>query len=445
MPDGDLILAAGQPVGRIQKHGSVALYRPSAAAHLQHRLLEVDPSGVATVAFNRDSRGELREAWVSLADRGMAGLLPGDAYHPLWGLSDRLVHLTGTGSPTTLTLARAVRWSSIESIPPVAEPAHLPSGAGVALLNVLATLAQDQRQPALRYRGPYPTEQLFWTLTESFHCDAGPDPLARFLAEAEATFARGALAEVPVDWVPAPHERRLHLGGLVVQLRDGVERISWHGRSYYRTEGQGLRRREHRVVRVVETGDGTRRYVASLEALGTVVEDHLTLDEGGQPVEQHALAVDAGLEERPMAALWRSALGALLPLEATPLLAGAIEAVWPGMHLAWGPVPGDLIEARGAALRLSPKLVRIYRSAWMDTTATERRGLARRLVRDVLGLIGPAVRDAAVDWLLELAPARQEAELVAAARRDRVALAQTALAPLGRLLDALGVGSALPE
>jgi hypothetical protein len=119
--------------------------------------------------------------------------------------------------------------------------------------------------------------------------------------------------------------------------------------------------------------------------------------------------------------------------------------VWPGMHLAWGPVPGDLIEARGAALRLSPKLVRIYRSAWMDTTATERRGLARRLVRDVLGLIGPAVRDAAVDWLLELAPSRQEAELVAAARRDRAALAQTALAPLGRLLDALGVGSALPE
>jgi hypothetical protein len=443
IPRGDLIVAADRPIGRVEGHGTVVLYRPDPAGGLEHRLLEVDPSGAVTAAFNRDARGELREAWVSLADRGMLGLLPGGAHHPLWGHSDRLVALTGTGSPTTLTLARAVQWSAVDTIPPVAEPARLPNGAGAALMNVLAALARDQGRPALRYRGPYPTEQLFWSLTESFRCAPGPDALARFLGEAEATFARGALAEAPVDWAPAPHERRLHPDGLVVQLRDGVERISWQGRSYYRTETQGLRRREHRVVRAVEAEGGARRYVASLEALDTVVEDHLTLDARGQPIERHAPTVDAALEE-PLTGAWIEALGALLPLEATLLLAGAIEAVWPGIQLAWGPVTGDLVASRGAALRLSPKLARVYRSAWAGSARDARRALARRMVRDVLGLIGPIVREAAVEWLGGLAPARQEEELAAAARRERAVLAEKALGPLGRLLDALGGGAALP-
>jgi hypothetical protein len=62
----------------------------------------------------------------------------------------------------------------------------------------------------------------------------------------------------------------------------------------------------------------------------------------------------------------------------------------------------------------------------------------------VLGLVGPAVRQAAAVWLESLPEARQQAELAAAARRDRVALAAAALAPLGRLLDAVDAGTALP-
>ena len=134
----------------------------------------------------------------------------------------------------------------------------------------------------------------------------------------------------------------------------------------------------------------------------------------------------------------------LLPLEATPLLTGAIEAVWPGIRLAWGPVPGDLVETGAPVFRLSPKLVRVYRTAWADGAAGPRRALAQRLVREILGLIGPAVRDAAVAWLDALPASRQEAELAAAARRDRVALASAALAPLGRLLDAVEAGAGLP-
>jgi hypothetical protein len=65
-------------------------------------------------------------------------------------------------------------------------------------------------------------------------------------------------------------------------------------------------------------------------------------------------------------------------------------------------------------------------------------------VREVLGLVAPATRDAAARWLAALTPARQDAELAAAARRDRVTLAQAALAPLRRLLDALEAGETLP-
>ncbi len=443
---GDLIGADGQAVGRVLPYGSLALYRPDRRAPLARLLLEVDPGGRVTTVVSRDRRGDLEALWIALGDGSAVGLLPGGADHPLWGPSDRLVHASASDARAALTIAAAVSWTGVDFIPPIAEPARLPAGGGAALLNVLATLARDQGRPALRYCGPFPSEQLFWSLTESFRFGAlgpGLDPLAQFLANAEATFARGAPREAPLDWIPAPHERYLHADGLVVQLRDGVERIAWHGRSYHRTEAQGLLRREHRVVRVVGTASATQ-YVASLEALGTVVEDHIVLDARGAPLERRAPAPEDA-PEHPATAPWHGALGALLPLEATPLLAGAIETVWPEMGLAWGPVPGDLVEARGLRLRLSPKLARVYRTARAAAPGGTRRAVARRLVREVLGLIGPSVREAAVAWLLTLDPARQEAELAGAARRDRVELARAALAPLGRLLDLLEADAGLPE
>ena len=66
-------------------------------------------------------------------------------------------------------------------------------------------------------------------------------------------------------------------------------------------------------------------------------------------------------------------------------------------------------------------------------------------MREVLGLIGPAVRAAAAAWLEAMPATRQEAELDAAASRDRVALARAAIAPLGRLLGGLERGAGLPE
>src|SRR5262249_59679303 len=91
----DLMVGAGRRIGRVERHGSATLYRPSAATPLEHRLLEVDPGGIVTTAFDRDAQGNLRGAWVSLVDGGLVGLLPGGAQHPLWGASDSLMRLAG--------------------------------------------------------------------------------------------------------------------------------------------------------------------------------------------------------------------------------------------------------------------------------------------------------------------------------------------------------------
>ena len=49
-----VIVADGVAVGRVLPHGSVALYRPDAAAPLRHRLLEVDAgAAVVTVVLDR--------------------------------------------------------------------------------------------------------------------------------------------------------------------------------------------------------------------------------------------------------------------------------------------------------------------------------------------------------------------------------------------------------
>jgi hypothetical protein len=445
-PTGDVIVAGHGVIGRIRPYGSAVLYRADAAAPARHRLLEVDAGARVTTVFDRNRQGELRAAWVALASGDAIGLAPGGADHPLWGPSDRVVRATPTGTSTPLTVAGSVTWSLVDTIPPVAEPARLPSGGGTALLNILAAVAWDQGRPPLRYRGPYPTEQLFWSLTESFHLERGEaasDVVARVLGDAEATFARGVAREAPVGWIPAPHERRLHGNGLVVHLRDGVERIAWQDRTYHRTDCQGLRRREHRVVRVVDAGSGARRYVASLQALGVVVEDHLVLDERGALLDRVSSPPDVGAET-PLATPWYEALGALLPLEATPLLAGAIERVWPAFTLVWGPVPGDLVDTRTPTLRLSPKLANAYRTVRARAAAGGGRAAAQQLVREVLGMVGPATREAATQWLAALPPARQEEELAAAAGRDRVTLAKAAVLPLCRLLDAVEAGAALP-
>src|SRR5436305_1368643 len=130
-----------------------------------------------------------------------------------WGLSDRVWRAVQfpesrgwSGEP--LTIFEALDWARIDRIPPLAEPGRLPPGGGTAVLNLIAELAREQGVTRLAYRGPYPTEQLFLALLESFRYEPehASDPLTAFMA--------GDLA-----WAPAPHERLFGADGLFVQRR----------------------------------------------------------------------------------------------------------------------------------------------------------------------------------------------------------------------------------
>ncbi|HLE44318.1 MAG TPA: hypothetical protein VJB36_09915, partial [Methylomirabilota bacterium] len=265
-------------VRMVRPYGSIAGYLPGSPPR---RVLELDRRGTPTSAIRRGPAGEFHGAWVRSLDGSAVGVLPGGAEHPLWGPSDRIVR-----KAEPLTVSAALDWDRPGRIPALADPTRLPPGAGIAILNLLAALADDAAVAALRYRGPYPTEQLFWALAESFRFDpAVPDPLAAFLEGAEAAFLAGGLHEAPLDWAPWPHERLFLEAGVYLQLRDGVEKVCWEGRSYYRAEWQGLRRREHRVVRPATAADGRPVFVASLVALGHPLEDHLVLDADGGAVQ----------------------------------------------------------------------------------------------------------------------------------------------------------------
>lgn len=441
------ILRGERALGVVHPHGSVSLYLEDPVP-LRHRLLDVDAGGSVTLAVRRGGDTRLRELRVRGVDGTWLGVLPGGATHPLWGASDRIVRFGPERGAEHLTVCAAVDWSAIGAIPPLAEPARLPAGGGTAILNALAALAADQVRGPLRYRGPYPTEQLFWALLESFRLDAGlsaASALDAFAGGAEAAFAAGEMREAPLDWTADPHERRFLQAGVYVQVRDGVEKVHWDGRTYYRCDLPGRGRREHRVVRPEPAADGGRRFVVAIEALGHPIENHLLLDASGHLLEGPGPGSGAG--PGPEVALdrrWVEALGALLPLEATPLLAGAMAVAWPAFAVTWGPVSRDLIETRGSTVRLSGRLAETYRGEHARLPASARRPLAQRMVREVLALLGPPVRRAATLWLEAEPPDRRAVHLAKAARVNRREAAVRATEPLGRLLDALEAGGALP-
>ena len=80
-----------------------------------------------------------------------------------------------------LTLFQALDYARPDFIPPLFEPRRLPPGGGTTLLNLIAGLMKDQGVARVRYRGPYPTEQLFTALLECFRYEAGEGLPARAL------------------------------------------------------------------------------------------------------------------------------------------------------------------------------------------------------------------------------------------------------------------------
>jgi len=371
--------------------GALVAYAPGPA---RRRLLQFDRRGHLVAACRWRPDGGLGWAKCLLADGRFIGIEPGGGTHPAWGASDRvwLMQPDRAWAPREpVTLFQSLDWNRPDFIPPLLEPRRLPAGGGTALLNLVAGLMKDRGVAAVRYRGPYPTEQLFTALLECFRYDAREAlPLERFLAD-------GAL-----DWHPAPFEAHHVAPGVVVQLRHDIEKVTLDGVAFYRAEWQEIRRREPRVLRV----DGDR-VVCTLWALGGPLEDRLVLDRRGEVLDAPAPAADA-TPPAPLPPVWHRALADLIARESAPALAAAIADVTADLALEWGPVPGDLLSVHGQRIRLSRRLREAGAAARAGVASPQERAeQALRFVLEVARLLGPEVRARAQARLESLDPAEQ--------------------------------------
>jgi hypothetical protein len=379
-PDGigalERALGGADPPVAVGRWGTVIAYRPGPG---RRRLLELDRRGRLIGALRWKADGTLGWARCLTAEERWVGIEPAAASHPAWGRSDRLWLLDADGDwapREALTVFQALAYERPDFIPPLWEPRRLPPGAGTAVLNLLAGLMKDQGLARVRYRGPYPTEQLFTSLLECFRYDpAAAAPLERFLDGAD------------LDWLPAPHERHHVAPGLCVQQRHEIDKVVLDGVAFYRPDWQGLSRREPRLVR--REGE---RAICSLWALGRSLEDRLVLDASGEVLARPAPAEDAR-PPAPLAPGWHPALADLIARESAPALAEPIRQVLTGLLLEWGPVPGDFLRAAGGGIRLSARL-RDAGLAWLREAPQGARRAARaaRFVLEVARLLAPEVR-----------------------------------------------------
>ena len=391
---------------------------------------EADRHGNPLTAAEWDDGGRLRRAKVRIPDGSWIGIEPGAAESPIWGRSDRLWRLD-SDQPfrpiEAITIFQSVDYAAVAFIPPLAEPARLPPGAGSAVLNFLASLLLDQGTPRVHYRGPYATEQLFTSLLESFRYDpTATSPLEEFMRSG-------------LSWSPAPHERLFSPAGAYVQLRDGVEKVVFSERPYYRRLWQGVVRDEPRVVR--EDGE---RVSCSLWVLREAIEDHLVLDRNGEVLSVPPVQPPEGARA-PLSPRWRSAVGELIAHGSTPLLRPSILGVVERLRLEWGPVAGDLVEARGERLVVSLSLPRLFRfKLEAHQEMGQRLSLALEFAAEVAKLLGPAVRAHAQAALASLPESKQRAALELAAATSETA-ASTLRSSLDQLVRGLLSGADLPS
>ena len=404
------------PPVRVERWGTVVGYD---AGPPRRRLVQFDRHGHLIAACRWKAAGDLGWARCRSADGRWIGVEPGADTHPAWGSSDRVWLLDG-GEPwrplEPLSLFRALDWARLDHIPPLAEPRRLPPGAGSAVLNLVAAMMKDQGLARARYRGPFPSEQLFTSLLESFrHDPAQALPLERFLAD-------GGL-----DWLPAPFENHQVAPWVTVQLRQDIDKVVADGVAFYRPEWQGIKRRDPRVVR-----DDGERVICSLWALGGPLEDRLILDRSGEIVDAPAPRAPEG-SPSPLAPVWNSALGDLIARESAPPLAMAIVEVLRVTELEWGTVPGDLMRAWDKRIRLSAQLREAATASIRGAApGRERAEQALRFVLEIARLLGPEVRGRA-QALMESLPEADQARRLSAATEEPEALDES----VGRLIALL--------
>jgi len=411
-----LALDEADPPVRVERWGTVVGYE---AGPPRRRLVQFDRHGHLIAACHWKADGSLRWARCRSADGRWVGVEPAADEHPAWGSSDRVWLLDGEKPwrpRERLSVFRALDWTQLDHIPPLAEPRRLPPGAGSAVLNLIASLMKDQGIARVRYRGPFPSEQLFTSLLEAFRHDPTQAlPLERFLAD-------GGL-----DWLPAPFESHHVAPWVTVQLRQGIDKVVADGVIFYRPEWQGIKRREPRVIR-----DEGERVICSLWALGGPLEDRLVLDRSGEILEAPPSRAPE-VPPAPLPPVWNSALGDLISRESAPALGPAIVEVLRDTELEWGAVPGDLVRAWEKRIRLSARL-REAASASLGSAAPgrERSEQALLFVLEVAWLLGPEVRGRAQS-VLESLPEAEQARRLEAAVEESEALDES----VGRLIALL--------
>jgi hypothetical protein len=381
----DALLIAPQP------HGTLVV-RERAGSETPRRVLELDPGGAVLAVLRWTDEGRLGHAWIRITDDSWIMIEPRAAYERPWGLCDRLWHAVhpSAAAHAPLTLVEALGYEAADRIPVLLEPARLPAGAGAAVLNLVAALAADAGRSRLEYRGPYPTEQLFLALLESFRYDTEEaDPLAAFMA--------GGVA-----WIPAPHERMCPAPGVTVHVRGRVEKVVWRERIYHRSDWQGVHRHAPRRVRDVEGA-----IVCSLWALGEALEDHLRLDAEGSRIEVIARPRATLPTRRLPDAVLAGVAAAAAALGAAPL-APLVREIAQGCELMWASLDGDLVVAERTRLRVSytlrDALSRRLRTA---STRPQRLAIALATLTELAHLLGDPLRSRAQSRLTTLPPETQ--------------------------------------
>jgi hypothetical protein len=359
----------------------------------------VDRRGTLVALIDRAADGSLERAWVRIPDRSWLGIEPRATREAPWGWSDRLWHAPepsgGDWRGTPLTVFEALDWTRIDRIPTLGEPARLPPGGGTAVLNLIAELAAAQRSAPLAYRGPYPTEQLFLALLESFRYEPASttDPLAAFM-------------QASLAWTPAPAERVFPADELYVQARGRIEKVVWRGGAYYRPDWQGVAR--HSPRRIVDAPDGV---LCVLWALGQRLEDHLLLRPDGDLVTILA-GEPAAAESRPLApAVWQGIVAAVAA-QCAPPLAPFVEQVAASFSLEWGPVVRDLARVGHGRVRISDRLRQALTARLAAAPArADRAALALAAIAEMAALVGDELRGRAQAAMLTLPLAAQPAAL----------------------------------
>jgi hypothetical protein len=164
------------------------------------------------------NQSQTRKGWATQrAVIEVAGLCvdPDVVEHPLLGDAQLILH---AGEP--ITAMSAIDWDQPTQIPTIAEPRSLPRGTGTLLLNEIALRARHAGVQTLRYAGPYPTPALFASLLRSFRTTSNEQI---FSCDVMRRALRLVRDEVPVDFTPAPFERRTMPYGSI-DVRDGIER-----------------------------------------------------------------------------------------------------------------------------------------------------------------------------------------------------------------------------